>query len=247
MAPENTLAAFQQSILDGADGIEFDVRLARDDVPVVIHDPTLNRTATKEARRELATTRVCELTSSELSQVNVPSTFRNRHYERPTTVPTLQSVFELFAQALGVLYLEMKGEPVNGRLVKKVVNLIQAYSFQERVIVECFDHQALLLLKRLAPEIRTAPLFERGFRSVLRFRSAEQILLRAEQAFADEVALHYKLANQTTIGLLMDRGFQVVIWTVDDPRWVADAERLRIKGVVTNNPAVLLQHRSSTV
>ena len=44
VAPENTLASFARAFRDGADGIELDVRLARDGVPVVIHDATLSRT-----------------------------------------------------------------------------------------------------------------------------------------------------------------------------------------------------------
>ena len=44
VAPENTLAAFREAVAVGADGIEFDVRLTRDGVPVVIHDRDLRRT-----------------------------------------------------------------------------------------------------------------------------------------------------------------------------------------------------------
>ena len=44
VAPENTMAAFREAIAVGSDGIEFDVRLTRDGVPVVIHDSTLHRT-----------------------------------------------------------------------------------------------------------------------------------------------------------------------------------------------------------
>src|SRR2546423_14792018 len=47
-APENTLAAFDLALQEGADGIEFDVRLARDRVPVVKPDPTLRRTAPRD-------------------------------------------------------------------------------------------------------------------------------------------------------------------------------------------------------
>src|SRR5881397_2525073 len=43
-APENTLLAFRQAVEIGADAIEFDVRLTRDGVPVVIHDADLDRT-----------------------------------------------------------------------------------------------------------------------------------------------------------------------------------------------------------
>ncbi|HWQ00281.1 MAG TPA: glycerophosphodiester phosphodiesterase family protein, partial [Vicinamibacterales bacterium] len=44
LAPENTIAAFDRGLACGADGLELDVRLARDGVPVVIHDATLDRT-----------------------------------------------------------------------------------------------------------------------------------------------------------------------------------------------------------
>src|SRR5205085_1144861 len=47
-APENTLASFDLAFEEGADGIEFDVRLARDGVPVVIHDASLLRTVQLE-------------------------------------------------------------------------------------------------------------------------------------------------------------------------------------------------------
>ena len=47
VAPENTLASFTRAFADGADGIEFDVRLTRDHIPVVIHDASLKRTAAR--------------------------------------------------------------------------------------------------------------------------------------------------------------------------------------------------------
>ena len=70
LAPENTLAAFRRAINDGADGIEFDVRLAKDGVAVVIHDATLERT-TGSIR-----SRVSQLTAAELNAIDVGSWFR---------------------------------------------------------------------------------------------------------------------------------------------------------------------------
>ncbi|MGH7517899.1 MAG: glycerophosphodiester phosphodiesterase family protein [Gemmatimonadales bacterium] len=43
-APENTMAAFDLALRQGADALELDVRLSRDGVPIVLHDPTLDRT-----------------------------------------------------------------------------------------------------------------------------------------------------------------------------------------------------------
>src|SRR5437016_11609398 len=103
VAPENTLAAFARAIQDGADGIEFDVRLSRDGVPVVVHDATLQRTG-------LVNRLVGELTLKELQQIGVGSWFGRTKspqmsYEREK-IPSLAQVFELFTQNRKLLYLE---------------------------------------------------------------------------------------------------------------------------------------------
>lgn len=46
-APENTLEAFALAITQGADGIELDVQLTKDGIPVVIHDETIDRVTEK--------------------------------------------------------------------------------------------------------------------------------------------------------------------------------------------------------
>ena len=52
-APENTLASFARALEQGADGVELDVRRARDGVPVIIHDETLDRTSGARLRFRL--------------------------------------------------------------------------------------------------------------------------------------------------------------------------------------------------
>jgi glycerophosphoryl diester phosphodiesterase len=251
VAPENTLAAFQQSILEGADGVEFDVRLARDNIPVVIHDATLSRIALIADIHKLGTDHVSRLSSTEIAAVDVSRPLR-RHYiktdsEHAIKVPILESVFKLFAVAKGQLYLEMKGEPVSERLVQEVVKLIDAYSFHNRVVVESFDHEALRFVRLLAPLIRTAPLFERHLRSGLLALSPRRILQRARETSATEVALHYRLAKESAVRLLREAGFEVVVWTVDDTQWVSRAKKFGIKALITNDPALLLRSRDSLV
>src|SRR5882724_3259670 len=94
VAPENTIAAFRRAITDGADGFEFDVRLARDGQPVVIHDGSLQRTARIPGA-------VAQLTSAQLQKIDVGSWF---NHQRPDsarseyeleTIPTLERVFDL--------------------------------------------------------------------------------------------------------------------------------------------------------
>src|ERR1044072_5920589 len=99
VAPENTMAAFREAIAVGADGIEFDVRLTRDGVPVVIHDSTLRRTGGLSLR-------IAELTWAEVAKVDVGSWF-SRSFANET-VPSLAELFTLFQSNNSTLYLEMK-------------------------------------------------------------------------------------------------------------------------------------------
>lgn len=237
IAPENTLAAFIQSILAGADGVEFDVRLAADKVPVVIHDDSLRRTANLDRS-------VRDLTSSELQALDAGAWFYKKHpgsrEEHNERVPSLEQVFELYAGKPGVLYVEMKGEPVERELVRSVVRTISEFAFIDRVVVESFDLPAIGELKQTAPEIRTAALFDRSWSTRVSQRGREKILRLAKEVMADEVALHHSLVSSDLVEQLHTNGFATVVWTVDSPDWKQRAATLGMKALITNNPANFL-------
>ena len=136
VAPENTIAAFEAAIAAGSDGIEFDVRLTRDGVPVVIHDETLQRTHGVRKR-------VAELSVNQLNEFDVPS---------------LSQLFELFASNKLMLYLEIKDKQI--RLAEECCRLVEQYRLKDRVIFECFEHCALQTVKNIDSSLRTAALFQ---------------------------------------------------------------------------------------
>ena len=131
VAPENTLTAFRSATLAGADGIEFDVRLSGDGVPVIIHDDTLYRTHRLRDR-------VADLSAAELDELGVPS---------------LRELFELMSDNELLLCLEIKGS--SAELAERCCGLVREFSFEERTIVECFDLNVLKLV-----ELKTAALFD---------------------------------------------------------------------------------------
>ena len=242
IAPENTLAAFSQAISDGADGIEFDVRLSRDGVPVVIHDATLKRTG-------LIDRLVSELTAAELREIDVGSWFAGTKKEtfRAEKLPTLTQVFELFSASNGLLYIEMKCDEDKGPLLAaEVVRLTREARMAERVVVESFDHAAIAAVKKIDAGIRTAALFEpkltRPISTVRRLKMVD----RALGVAADEIALHHTLAGVGVVEKARQAGLDVVVWTVDDPTWIKRARALDIKALIANDPASMLRHRNVT-
>jgi glycerophosphoryl diester phosphodiesterase len=227
VAPENTMAAFREAIAVGADGIEFDVRLTRDGVPVVIHDSSLRRTGGLNKR-------VADLSSEEISGVDVGSWFAPRFTNE--TVPSLRELFTLFQSNNSSLYLEMKCDSPNEYrpLAEACCRTINEYSFKERVVVECFQLAALEILKELDSEIKTAALFDRVF-------TDQSVITRATQIGAMAVALHHRLARRELVEKSKQAGLHVAVWTVDDPAWVQIARDIGIDALITNNPARMLQ------
>ena len=244
LSPENTLGAFRQALDDGADGIEFDVRLASDDVPVVIHDASLKRTAQLDGL-------VRELTSVELSKIDVGRWFYERRNDQPVSpefqkLPSLKQVFDLFSGNNGVLYLEMKcGADHRDALAAAVVHHIYDAQISARVVVECFDLAAISAVRKIDPGIRTAALFEPKLSQPISSMSRKRLLDLARGCGADEVALHHKLARRKTVEAAKEGGFDVVVWTVDGPGWVARARAWGIKALISNNPGYLVHYRNS--
>ena len=156
VAPENTMAAFREAIAVGSDGIEFDVRLTRDGVPVVIHDHSLQRTAGLPQR-------IADLSWEELKSVDVGSWFA-RKKNLPSgsfaneTIPSLDELFTLFESNDLTLCLEMKCDSLAeyAPLAEACCRLIEEHGLKDRVIVECFKLAALEIIKQLDADIKTA-------------------------------------------------------------------------------------------
>lgn len=242
VAPENTLVAFERAMTDGADGFEFDVQLARDGVPVVIHDATLKRTGLREGL-------IAELSSIELGKIDVGTWFNRRFPTRAraeyaqATVPTLAEVFDFFVESKALLYVEMKcAAPQSRALAESVAALIKKYGLYHRAAIESFTLEAIREIKRIDQELRTAALFEPKLARP--FPSKRALVERAQLYEADEIALHRLLATPHAVNEAHRRGLKTVVWTVDHPSWIARAIKQDIHALITNEPARLCAERS---
>jgi glycerophosphoryl diester phosphodiesterase len=235
VAPENTMAAFREALAVGADGIEFDVRLTRDRVPVVIHDSTLYRTGGLQKR-------VVDMTWDEISKVDVGGWFGKTFANE--TVPSLAGLFTLFQSNNSTLYLEMKSDSASDQrpLAEACVKAIEEHSLKERVLVECFQLPALRILKDMDSQIKTVALFEPAFTnpSVL---SDQRIINQATDAGAAAIALHHRLARESLVQKAKAGGLHVAVWTVDDPAWIDRARKIGIDALITNDPETMIRAR----
>lgn len=212
-APENTLAAFELALEQNADGIEFDVQLSADGVPVIIHDDTVDRTSD-------GTGRVRELTLAELRALRIDGAH---------AIPTLDELFEALGRR-ALLNVELKALGINdGGLSAAVAERIRQHGVGDNVLVSCFSPFIVREARRhLPPAVPVAHL-------------RQHRLMRLAHALVPAEADHpaRSLVDEGMMAWARRRGLRVNVWTVDEP---AEARRLAALGVnslITNRPAAL--------
>jgi glycerophosphoryl diester phosphodiesterase len=216
------------------------VRLARDGVPVAIHDATLQRTGVhKEA--------VASMTAKQLGKVDVGSWFNRAHPRHVREefarerVPTLDQVFRFFQDRDARLYVEMKLRADEGfvDLTQAVAQLIKEHKLHSRVVTVSFDLAAIAQIKQIDPVIRTGALFEpkSDLTTVVR---KQRMIKAAIDHCANEILLHRSIATRSAVRMAAETDLPVVIWTVDDPKWIDRARRLGIHVLITNDPARMM-------
>ncbi|MCE7790958.1 glycerophosphodiester phosphodiesterase [Salipaludibacillus sp. CUR1] len=152
--PENTMPAFEAGLEAGAEGLECDVQLTKDLVPVVIHDETVNRTTNGQGW-------IKDLTYEEIKRLDAGSWFSPNFAGVP--IPTLEQLFEWAAGTPLILNVELKNGIVRYPGIEKIVlGLIYAYGLEDRTIISSFNHYSLVEVRRQDPDIETAVLFMEG-------------------------------------------------------------------------------------
>jgi glycerophosphoryl diester phosphodiesterase len=242
LAPENTLAAFKKALADGAEGVEFDVRLTKDGRPVVFHDATLARLTNRKNP-------VSSLTAAELQEIDVGSWFARRKANSSTedfsgeTIPTLRALLDFLKDFKGWIYIELKcRESEIERLSRKVGEIISESHLLPQIIVKSFQLEALPAVRRRCPSVKTAALFAPKIMTIL--RKEKRLVEVAGEFGADMISVHFSLATRKLMKKAEKKNLPVTIWTADHPRWVKRAFDLGIFAVITNNPARLLAKRA---
>jgi glycerophosphoryl diester phosphodiesterase len=145
--PENTRAAFDRALEEGADGIELDLRLSCDGVPVVFHDHTLRKLG-QPGRR------FSGLTLAELRQLDFGGWFDPGYAGEP--IPTLAEVLERYGGRTELsLELKTAHDPArNTELLHCTLELLRAANVMDSVLLLCFDVSLLVSAHARLPRLR---------------------------------------------------------------------------------------------
>lgn len=217
--PENTMSAFIEAERVGADGIEFDVHLTKDGELVIIHDETLNRTTT-------LTGFVKDYTAAELRKADAGVKFSPAFSgER---IPFLSEVFEWASANKLIMNVELKNDKLHyPAMEQKVISLIRHYHLESRIVLSSFNHSSIAEVKRLAPDIERALLFEGLPDDILNILSKKK-----EAGFHPDAPSLTKELNKQA----QDLGYVVRPWVANSKEQILRIAEFGVDVIITDFP-----------
>lgn len=217
--PENTMPAFEKAVEMGADGIELDIQLTRDNQIVVLHDEWIDRTSDGKGWLK-------DFSLEELRRYN----FNRTHpKEGRLCIPTMQEVFELIRPTNLRINIELKtGIVFYEQLEEKILDLTKEMGMEDRVIYSSFNHYTIKKIRELEPGAQTGFLYSDGTMDMPQYAKRYGVN-----------ALHPALYNLQYPHFLEEcrqDGLKVHVWTVNEPEHMELCCRYGVDAIITNYP-----------
>ncbi len=226
-APENTLEAFALAIRQGADGIELDVQLSSDGIPVVIHDETVDRVTEK-------TGWVKDYTLKELKELTVLKDKFPGYAQ--SKIPTLKEVLEAVKPSGIQVNIELKtGIYWYPEIEKKVAEIVEATGMKEKVIYSSFNHYSIQKIKGIVPDAETAYLYSDVILNV------EDYARKTNVDGLHPAVYHVKMAD--FLQEYLKSGLKVRVWTVNEKEDMKELTEAGVTAVITNYPDIAVRVR----
>lgn len=248
--PENTLPAFAEALRAGADVLELDMAVTKDDVIVVSHEPRVSPALClgPAGKRFEAGPPIRSLTLQELKGYDCGSLpnprFPGQVAVPGTRIPALDEVFALVQAstlpAAGTIGFNIETKifphepalaPAPAEFARLVAAAVKKRGLEPRTIVQSFDVRTLKEMKRLAPRIRT---------SQLTSDELVDILPALKAARADVWSPFFEWTTPEAIREVQAAGLQVAPWTLNEPKDWEAAAASGVDAIITDYPAKLI-------
>ncbi len=206
--PENTLLAFSKAMEYKIDGIETDVQMTKDGELVIFHDEMLARTTNGKGFLR-------DYTLEELKKLNA-----NNKMDYEVEIPTLDEFLALVEGSGLTINLELKTSIFEyDGIEEKTLELIKKHNLEDNVIISSFNHQSLVRMKKIDPNIKCGVL-------------TGDVLIDGEKYVKEHgfEAFHplFVYCTKERVELAHSLGIAMNVWTVD---WKEQFDMMKDVGV----------------
>jgi glycerophosphoryl diester phosphodiesterase len=227
-APENTIIALQQAVELGADALEFDVRVTRDGVPVLMHDLDLDRTTNGHGL-------LSSFTFADVRTLDAAA--RSPHAEGAREpIPSLEEVLDRFREM--PLVIEVK----EASAIEVTESLVRRFGLEDRVLIgspdtfvmERFCRTGLRTCASMRDAMRLIPIALAGRMPP---RPSYDVLSITRRFRGMPIPVLRMAAAARKIGIATQ------VWTVNDPVVARTLWHGGVAGIVTDDPGAILRAR----
>jgi glycerophosphoryl diester phosphodiesterase len=219
-APENSLAAIELAINEGADWVEIDVQETLEGEVVVIHDSDLKKIGGSGLK-------VFEASLPELQSVDIGSWMDVSFSDQ--RVPTLQQVLALCKDRINII-IELKYYGKEQYLEERVAKLVEAANMQDQIVVMSLSYPGIQKMKSIRPDWMVGLLSSVAIGDIT-------------QLNADFFAINASFAKRRFIQHAHSRNRKVLVWTINDPISMSAMMSKGVDGIITDKPALALNIR----
>lgn len=226
-APENTMAGFAKSLQIGADGIELDIHRCKSGELVVIHDETLDRTTDGKGF-------VKDKTWDELKNLSAGKWF-GKEFEAER-LPLLTDVLKLVDGKM-IVNIEIKNAPVEYPGIEiDLEKVLKDYKYPDKILISSFDHELIRRVHEKTPQYEVAFLDAGIVADVGEY--AGKIGAKAWNAGWSEM-------RSDAVERAHKSGLAVNVWTVNGEEKWNDVMKMKVDGIVTDDPEGLIGYLKS--
>lgn len=213
--PENTMAAVEQALAEGADWVEIDVQETADGEIAVFHDSDFMKLAGRDLK-------IWDATAADLAEIDIGSWFGPDYAD--ARAPLLRDVLAVVKGRAGLL-IELKYYGHDVDLENRVIALVEAAGMADQVAVMSLKYPAVQKMRALRP----------GWRSGVLAATAVGDLAGLD---ADFIAVNTALASRARIAAVQAAGKDFYVWTVNDPLAMSRMISKGVDGLITDEPAL---------
>lgn len=225
-APENTMAAFQLADQLGAEGIEIDVHLTKDQVPVIIHDETIDRTTN-------GTGYIKDYTFNELKSFDAGSWFDQRYTGEQ--IISLEEFCIWITHKSLYLNIELKNNKIDYKHLESIIyEMLDHYKLLPQTIISTFNVNSLKRMQRLYHHVK---------RALLTTKANHKLIERAMALDVQAIHLKYSALTTQIVTEAKQHKIDLSIFTVNKPRQMIHCFNKGCRAIFTDVPDLALHYR----
>nr|WP_085991969.1 glycerophosphodiester phosphodiesterase [Oceanobacillus senegalensis] len=218
-APENTLPAFELAYEMGAEGIETDVQLTKDNIPILIHDENIKRTTNGIGY-------VKNFTFAELQTLDAGSWFSKKYAQ--TKILSLERFLQWAKNKSLYLNIELKNNRIDYNGLETIVyDLVKDYQLLDRTTLSTFNRESVKRMKLLSKTIGVA---------FLTSKRNKNLVNDAKILGANAIHIKYRLLNRYLVDKAHQENMDIRVYTVNRFPSMYRCFKLNCDGIFTDVP-----------